>query len=491
MATHILLLAFLTGGWPTGSGTTAFPLLRVPLGPRACAMGEAFTGLADDVNAPFWNPAGLGQIASRELAVSHHEWFADIRDEHLGFVLPAGPGSLGGGLVFSTTSGIEIWNPESGNRNEVSTHSGYAVLGYGLMLNDNIHAGLSAKGLYDDLIEQTGSGVCADAGLLFRVRRFRLGCAVRNLGWGMRYGSDNIPLPTTLQVGASAELRRLRLVADANVRVEDLPDVHLGMEYPVYDILVARAGCRLGPQDWRTLSWASAFTAGLGITLGPFTLDYAVIPYGRLGLTHRLALRTSLPGRQYGRVRIQVRELSTDAPVAATFLLEGTQQGSSRTESDGTFVIEGVEPGWLKVTASAERFLPQTESILVEPRRTHTLRIVVSRSGSGAIWGAVYSSDRRRPLAARVDYSGPENGSLLTTEREGTFALRKLRAGAYRLEITPADSSYLAVSETLTVAAGQLTSRTLFCPPRAGGPAEEPSSVGSGPAPQHDSPDEK
>uniref|UniRef100_A0A7C4GGE9 PorV/PorQ family protein n=1 Tax=candidate division WOR-3 bacterium TaxID=2052148 RepID=A0A7C4GGE9_UNCW3 len=470
MATHVLLLAFLTAGWPAGSGTTAFPLLRVPLGPRACAMGEAYTGLADDVNALFWNPAGLGQVAASQLAFSHQEWFADIRDEHLGLVLPVGSGSLGVGLVFSTTSGIEVRDPESGDHTETSAHSGYAALGYGLMLNDRLHVGISAKGLYDDLIEQTGAGVCFDAGVLLRAERFRLGCAARNLGWGMRYGQDNIALPMGLHVGASYALRRLNVVADISASVDRLPDAHLGFEYPLYDIFMARAGCRLGPQDWRTLSWTSALTTGFGINLGRFALDYAFVPYGRLGLTHRLSLRTTLPGQQFGRVRIQVRELGTGAPVVATFLLEGSQQGNSYTEPDGTFTIEGVEPGWLKVTASAERFYPQTESVLVEPRRTHTLRIVVSRSGYGALWGVVYSADRRRPLSARIEYSGPESGSLTTTEKEGSFTLRKLRAGAYRLEIVPADTTYLAQSETLTVTPGQLTSRTLFCSPRSGFP---------------------
>jgi hypothetical protein len=461
---NLLLLSVLTIFGPDGAGTTAFPLLRVPVGPRACAMGESFTGLANDISALFWNPAGLGQVLNTQVAVSHHEWFAGIRDENVSLVVPAGPGCLGAAVVYSTTSDIEIWDPVTGTSRTAASRSGYAVFGYGLPLTNSLGAGFTVKGLYDNLIEQTGSGVCADAGFLFRpVRRLRIGVAGQNLGWGMRYGGDNVPLPITIRLGASLELRRLRLLLDAAAPVDDYPDAHVGGEYALNDILCLRAGYRLGPQDWRSLSAWSGLTAGLGVNVGPFSLDYAFVPYGRLGMTHRLALSTSFHRAVYGRVRIQVREVGSGTPVrAAKFVLEGTQQGNSYTESDGTFVIEGIEPGWLRITATADRYYPATESVLVEPRMVHTVRIVVSRSGHGSLWGVVYAADTRRPLAARVDYSGAEAGSALTNDTTGSFAIRKLRAGEYSLNITPVDSSYAPLSEQLRIEPGRLCSRTFL-----------------------------
>ena len=40
------------------------------IGPRAIGMGSAFTGLADDASAVYWNPAGLSQLSSYELELS-------------------------------------------------------------------------------------------------------------------------------------------------------------------------------------------------------------------------------------------------------------------------------------------------------------------------------------------------------------------------------------------------------------------------------------
>jgi len=40
------------------------------IGPRAIGMGGAFTAIADDASAAYWNPAGLSQISSYEISVS-------------------------------------------------------------------------------------------------------------------------------------------------------------------------------------------------------------------------------------------------------------------------------------------------------------------------------------------------------------------------------------------------------------------------------------
>ena len=45
----------------TGSQTFADPFMNYP-GARAKAMGGAFTGIADDASAVWYNPAGLARV---------------------------------------------------------------------------------------------------------------------------------------------------------------------------------------------------------------------------------------------------------------------------------------------------------------------------------------------------------------------------------------------------------------------------------------------
>src|SRR5262249_45273532 len=66
---------------------------QVPVGPRAVALGGAFTALSDDASALFWNPAGLVFVGHQELSASHADLFGtDIRDNFAAFVLPLSPG---------------------------------------------------------------------------------------------------------------------------------------------------------------------------------------------------------------------------------------------------------------------------------------------------------------------------------------------------------------------------------------------------------------
>ena len=47
-----------------GYGRASFTTLKVGQSARAAGMGDAYTAVADDINAMFWNAAGLTQIRS-------------------------------------------------------------------------------------------------------------------------------------------------------------------------------------------------------------------------------------------------------------------------------------------------------------------------------------------------------------------------------------------------------------------------------------------
>jgi len=79
--------------------------LKVPIGARAVGMGGAFTAVADDATAIWWNPAGMIYLPYREVLPQHQEKFGKlVNHDFLGFVLPLpGPSgkqsALGVGLI--------------------------------------------------------------------------------------------------------------------------------------------------------------------------------------------------------------------------------------------------------------------------------------------------------------------------------------------------------------------------------------------------------
>lgn len=468
---NLLLLTFLT--LPGAADPTAFPLLRVPVGPRACAMGESFTGLADDVGAIFWNPAGLGQLTRVQLSLSHHEWFGGTRDEKLAGTLPLGPGFIGFGAVYSGVGGIELRDPENNPGGTAYSQSGYAIASYGFRPLDRLLAGASVKGIYDNLVGEHGYGAAGDVGVLYRPTPWLgIGATGRNLGPGIWYDAVRWPLPAELRIGLTLSptlllnryansLPRLRLLADAALDFGERPHFHLGGEYDLHSFLSLRAGGRFGPQDWRTLGWTSIITAGIGLRHEAFSLDYALVPYGGLGLTHRLSLSLDLRAEVYGNALIEVREFGTGRPVPARLMPEWVHQGMARTDADGTFRLEGIEPGWLKLTAEADDYLPASESVLIEPHRTNRVLLTVRKAGQGSLWGAVYDRASGRAVAARVLCRGPATDSLTTEDSEGSFTFRKLPAGEYALSLVPLTDELLGRDTTVTVEAGRLTSVTL------------------------------
>ena len=66
--------------------------LKIGVGARAAAMGNAMTGIADDVTAGYWNPGGLALAPNApEVALMHSEYFAGIaKYDYVGFTMPIG-----------------------------------------------------------------------------------------------------------------------------------------------------------------------------------------------------------------------------------------------------------------------------------------------------------------------------------------------------------------------------------------------------------------
>ncbi len=66
--------------------------LKIGVGARAAAMGNAMTGIVDDATAGYWNPGGLCLAPKApELALMHSEYFAGIaKYDYIGFTMPIG-----------------------------------------------------------------------------------------------------------------------------------------------------------------------------------------------------------------------------------------------------------------------------------------------------------------------------------------------------------------------------------------------------------------
>ena len=75
----------------TKTGTTAAKFLSVGIGPRANAMGGAFTSIVNDASALYWNPAGAADLTKNEAMFTYTSLFKDlnINLNYFALVIPA------------------------------------------------------------------------------------------------------------------------------------------------------------------------------------------------------------------------------------------------------------------------------------------------------------------------------------------------------------------------------------------------------------------
>lgn len=142
----------------------------------------------------------------------------------------------------------------------------------------NISLGFAIGWLQDKIKEDVKSSFLGNIGLLYPLNKyFTFGAVAQNIG--TKLGSD--PLPSTFKVGAALKLKNLILTADLPLSIVYYG---LGAEWWVGNILALRAG-------YKATHTIATITAGIGLKFEKIYLDYAYVPYGGIGRTHRVSLK--------------------------------------------------------------------------------------------------------------------------------------------------------------------------------------------------------
>jgi len=443
------LILCLVGGDP---GTTAFQLLEIGQGPRASAMGESFTGLSDDASAIYWNPAGLGQVAGHHFALSHQQWFFGIKDEIGHAAIPLGPGALGLGLVYSGDPDVRYWNAEEQRFDQAGTWDAMLTAGYGFRIADNYRLGASLTGLYQDLHLETGYGGAVDVGAVGRLTEaLHVGLALRHLGVMSIEGSTE-KLPMEGALGGAFHVGMFNLTADAIFpMLDNNPNFRGGIEFQPLDMLALRVGYRSGPVDLDGLGLLTGLCSGIGVTVGNFGLDYAIVPYGDLGLTHRIGIRTFIPPPTCGAQTIIVLDAETRERLVANIAVSGVVSTTATTDE---LRLTDVPPGDGEARVSLDEYVPGSVAFTVVAGRHGRDTVLLDRL-TGAIVGGIYDAKTSDPIGGTLVYSGPLSGRLSVPAAPGTYEIKSAPRGSYKLDATGPTDEYLAQTSTVNVPAGQ------------------------------------
>ncbi|MBI4667915.1 MAG: PorV/PorQ family protein, partial [Elusimicrobia bacterium] len=220
------------------SGTTGFAFLKISRSARAAAMGECYAGLADDVNAIYYNPAGLAGASGREITASHILWFESISKSSLGYLHPPFKfGTLAAALDL-TAIPFESRKYEDDNNFERGNLANFVLsLAYGRKISSRLSIGGGLKYASEDLSTKNKSDFALDLGGLYSFNNtLNAGLSLQNMG-----ASD---MPMNIRLGAAKKLladNALTALGDFYWGIRDgTRTLGIGGEYKLSDLFYPR-----------------------------------------------------------------------------------------------------------------------------------------------------------------------------------------------------------------------------------------------------------
>jgi hypothetical protein len=288
-------------------------------GARPNGMGAAFTALADDAIATYYNDGGLGFQEEKNVSLMHVNWLPGLYPgmyyEFLSYVTPLkGGGVFGGHIIYLSTGYTEGIDEKGQVIDTWTTWDASIKVCYSIKLNPKLAVGIGSKYIYSFLAPTrvvriilkeeggggTGTSWAFDGGLLYKMtNRFQIGMALQNIGPHIKYTQkgEADPLPWTLRIGIGIHLiteknNKLTVLGELTKIVvgilEEFKEIQtdikkgityfyqdtwkgIGVEWVLGEMFTGRAG-----YFWDVIGSRVGFTYGGGINLRGLQLDIGV-----------------------------------------------------------------------------------------------------------------------------------------------------------------------------------------------------------------------
>lgn len=293
-------------------GRTALQFLKIGVGARQAAVGDAGIAFVRDVNSIFWNPANIAGIESVETSFSYTRWLADMnyvsgtvgaRWDGIG-IFALSVASLDYGEIPEATVG-----GDDDSRTGATFTGGDLMLGvaYSREFTDRLAIGIGAKFIRESLFDYAVNSYAFDVGTSYYIgyRGLRLSMAAQNFGGAVKWLGDEsdrvegYDMPLVFRIGVATNVigetdafidagRMHRLVfAAEGINTNDYSErVNLGLEYWFGDMFSLRGGYRFNAEG--------RWTAGAGLSPSvsgyQLRLDYAYVAYEFLDAPHRISV---------------------------------------------------------------------------------------------------------------------------------------------------------------------------------------------------------
>jgi hypothetical protein len=303
--------------------------MAIGVGGRPLGMGGAFTAVANDITAGYYNPAGLAHMNYPQISLMHAEHFGNLVNYDYGSVaIPFGTDmTFGISAVRLGVDGIPdtrnalfdangdgIVDITTGDRldydaiTEFSNQDWVFYLSFAKRQSEKFYWGANVKIIRRDIAEFGATGIGFDVGALYQpIENLYFGANVQDVtttlvAWST--GRNELVSPTA-KIGTAYVWYILggtiTPAVDFDVRFENRRssaygnlgpvsfDTHAGLEYTFKNLFSIRGGYNDVKQ----------FTVGAGVKLPKLNIDYSFARFSyaeleRLPDTHRISLILTL-----------------------------------------------------------------------------------------------------------------------------------------------------------------------------------------------------
>ncbi len=296
------------GGQRAGISTAQF--LKIGVGARAIAMGDAFIAVANDASALYWNPAGLVQTKEDQVIFSHNEWLVDVKHDFVGALYHLSSNDvIGVSFISLYTEDMPVTTEVNpfGNGQFFSFGDIAFSLTYSKKMTDKFSFGGTVRYMEETLANLKMRGVLIDLGTFYwtGLGSTRFAVAISNFGnelapdgkvilYGGREKSDwqSFAPPTMFRLGFAFEpyqddQHRVTTSVQLNHPNDNSENVSLGVEYAWKNIFYLRGGYKFNVED-QNYTFGVGIKAPLGIANVKF--DYAYANFTKLGSAHRFSI---------------------------------------------------------------------------------------------------------------------------------------------------------------------------------------------------------
>jgi hypothetical protein len=328
----ILFISLTTTNAQTVFGKYAGEFMAIGVGSRPLGMGGAFVGIADDVTAGYYNPAGLANLNYPQISLMHSEQFGDLVNYDYGAVgIPFGTDmSFGLSIMRLGVDGIpdtrnalidgqtgELINDinniyarlDYSRITEFSNQDWAFYLTFAKRQSENFYWGANIKIIRRDIAEFSATGIGFDLGAFYvPLENLTIGANLQDItttliAWDT--GRNELVSPT-LKLGSAYKITGflggyIMPVLDFDIRFENRRfasqfnlgpvsfDVRAGLEVDISDLVYIRGG----------YSDVKQFTVGAGVKLPKLNIDYSFARFAeseidRLPDSHRISLILTL-----------------------------------------------------------------------------------------------------------------------------------------------------------------------------------------------------